>query len=534
MKELIKAKINEHWLLMPFILIIIFGFGYQAIPLFSWFYFPIALLYTRHQPTNHILIVYIISSICMGLSFLGNFRMVSDGPRFPGAWITILLSLVIHLFLLIALFAEKYVLSRQHCIKTRVLLLPCIWTGLWTLLVRYGAVGDYPSMTTALVTWPDFAQIAELGGRSLLDFLVALFGTSILEIGSLPLQCLSANDELLQNSSISATAGNDDEENSNQHTRPPHKKQYRSLLTHPVTVFSGIIALALTYGGARVNIHSGSFYQSTYPQYVPKTEQVGCVVGPGSEFPGLQAQHDIWFNHTASLAEAGAKLIIWSELTASVNDMDEEFEFLQRAKMFASTHKVYLGVTYAAVDPVGQNKFVFITKEGEIAIDYKKAHPVPGIETQPPGPPVLQYVDTDEFGRVSGAICFDYNFPQFISQASSLNVDLMLQPSWTWGPIGTYHQQTNTLRAVENGFTLFRCVSQGESGIYEPTLNGIFNQKVASINAERYLFSLPLQKRAATLYGYIGDSFGFFCLALGIVLLLQISRNTRRGRLSLD
>lgn len=59
--------------------------------------------------------------------------------------------------------------------------------------------------------------------------------------------------------------------------------------------------------------------------------------------------------------------------------MDDEFNFLEKAKKFASVHKVYLGVTYAAVDPVGQNKFVFITKQGEIAIDYNKANPVPGV-----------------------------------------------------------------------------------------------------------------------------------------------------------
>lgn len=110
----------------------------------------------------------------------------------------------------------------------------------------------------------------------------------------------------------------------------------------------------------------------------------------------------------------------------------------------------------------------------------------------------------------------------------------MLQPSWTWGPIGTYHQQTNTLRAVENGFTLFRCVSQGVSGIYEPTLNGVFNQKVASINVEHYLFSLPLQKRAATLYGYVGDSLSLLCLLFSAAILVSAYRKDRNGRVALD
>lgn len=209
-------------------------------------------------------------------------------------------SMLIHVLLLVILFAEKYVLSRKHCIRTRVLLFPCLWTGLWTLSCRYGAIGDYPSMSTALVTWPDFAQVASIGGRPLLDFLVALFGTSILEIGSLPLQCLSSNNELFQDSSIAAANNNEDD---NQNTIPLRKRQFISLLIHPVTIFSGIMALVLTYGGASVNIHTGSFYQTSYPQYIPKTEQVGCVVGPGSEFPNLQMQHDIWFNHSTSLVE---------------------------------------------------------------------------------------------------------------------------------------------------------------------------------------------------------------------------------------
>lgn len=123
----------------------------------------------------------------------------------------------------------------------------------------------------------------------------------------------------------------------------------------------------------------------------------------------------------------------------------------------------------------------------------------------------------------------------------------MLQPSWTWGmyvivydqerntnsyhvtgPIGTHHQQGNILRAVENGFTLFRCVSQGVSGIYEPTLNGLFNQKVASNNVEQYIFNLPLQKRVSTLYGYIGESFAYISIIASGALLFNAYRYSKK------
>jgi len=62
------------------------GFGYQAIPLFAWFYIPVILLYTRHQSCSNIFTVYIVSSISMALAFLGNFKIAEEGPRFPVAW----------------------------------------------------------------------------------------------------------------------------------------------------------------------------------------------------------------------------------------------------------------------------------------------------------------------------------------------------------------------------------------------------------------------------------------------------------------
>lgn len=50
----------------------------------------------------------------------------------------------------------------------------------------------------------------------------------------------------------------------------------------------------------------------------------------------------------------------------------------------------------------------------------------------------MPFVDTPEFGRVGAAICFDFNFPSFMLQASKNKIDLMLQASWTWGKL-TYN-----------------------------------------------------------------------------------------------
>lgn len=98
------------------------------------------------------------------------------------------------------------------------------------------------------------------------------------------------------------------------------------------------------------------------------------------------------------------------------------------------------------------------------------------------------------------------------------------------GPIINHNQQRNAIRAIENGFTLFRCYTQRISGITEPIINVAFNQKVISNKVEKYIFYLPLQKRIATLYGYIGDSFSYLCILASLGLVLNTSYKSRRDK----
>jgi len=63
-------------------------------------------------------------------------------------------------------------------------------------------------------------------------------------------------------------------------------------------------------------------------------------------------------------------------------------------------------------------------------------------------------------------------FCKFVSINSGFcafhRVDIMVQPSWTWGPVGPLEFDTDAFRAVENGFTLLRCSSVGVSGVVSP------------------------------------------------------------------
>ncbi|KAG0169075.1 hypothetical protein DFQ30_003988 [Apophysomyces sp. BC1015] len=355
--------------------------------------------------------------------------------------------------------------------------------------------------------WSDLIQVASLGGRPLIDFLVALFGTTVLELATLP--------ALFKKASVPSEIVEDAIDGETLPSSSPFALHF-SLAKHPFVLYSILMGLVAVYGGSQVNIHNGSMFQVAYSDYVPPSVPVGCLAGQSALVPQQDYTH--WFNRSAELVQKGARLVLWSELTAFTTDEQDEAHFLELAKTFASTHHIYLAATYGTSGfPPTENRLVLISPEGQILINYNKAHPVPIVELQEPGEPVIQYVDTKEFGRIGVAICFDYNYAQFIWQAGRHKVDVMLQASQTWGPMGTYHAQQNAIRAVENGFTLFRCVSEGMSGVFEPTANGIFTQKNPTLTDEIRLFYLPLQKRINTLYGYIGDTFGYSCLIAGIV-----------------
>ena len=93
--------------------------------------------------------------------------------------------------------------------------------------------------------------------------------------------------------------------------------------------------------------------------------------------------------------------------------------------------------------------------------------PIPS--RRPAGPAHLPVAVTP-YGRLSGAICFDLDHPSYVRAAGAHRADLMLQPSWTWGSIGPRHFASDMLRAVENGFTLFRCLQCLEClCVYLPT-----------------------------------------------------------------
>ncbi|KAI9276848.1 carbon-nitrogen hydrolase [Phascolomyces articulosus] len=511
----VKKAITEHWYTLPLLVLGVFASGFHAIPLVTVLYFPLLLRYAR-QHWYTVIIAIILNVVAFWISILGLQDDLYGNGQFQHPGWMLVLTLLASVNLFISLIGD-FLASHHNYSIVRVLVFPMLFTG--TYLVIFGhlmGLGDSIVYSNHVLTgFPDLVQSATwLGGRPAIDFVLTLFATVVQEFDR---SSSDNTNRVFDNNNV-----NDEEEqqreDEEQILRP------KNWLLHPATYYAALVTVLAIFGGALINIRPGSFFQIAYPDHVPETVPVGCVIGPGGIKWQRQFDYDRWMNRTATLADAGAKLVAWSEETAATQSFDDEANLIRKSQALAKEKQIYLAITYNQIIPpdVSENKLVLITPEGEVAINYKKAYPVPFIEPRPPGKREIQYVDTPLFGRISAGICFDFNFPWFIRQASKKNVDLMIESSWTWGPDGTYHGRSNGLRAVENGFTMLRCGSQGLTGVFEPTLNGIFNQHVAAITDSEYLFHLPIQKRRKTLYGYTGDVFGFACFVFGAITIVYL------------
>lgn len=144
----------------------------------------------------------------------------------------------------------------------------------------------------------------------------------------------------------------------------------------------------------------------------------------------------------------------------------------------------------------------------------------------------LPTLEAPGIGKLGGAICFDMDFPSYLRQAGAAGVNVLLQPSNTWGPIGAYHFRENALRAVENGFTHVRCSSGGYSGAATPFYS--FVHHIATLDYSTVAFAVPLREPLWTPYSRLA---GFLvepavaAAALAFSLLASLPEDFVRRRL---
>jgi apolipoprotein N-acyltransferase len=226
---------------------------------------------------------------------------------------------------------------------------------------------------------------------------------------------------------------------------------------------------------------------------------------PMPEAARRRADHQRLLERTEQAARAGARLVVWPE-AANVILPSEEPRYMAEASAVARAHQLELVVSYIA--PVAtaplqyENRARWFAPDGSQRIAYLKHHPVPA-EPAIAGPAPAPSVDTP-LGRVSLAICYDYDFPALARAHARAGTDLVALPSSDWRGIDPIHTEMAAMRAIEGGFSLLRATRFGLSGAIDAH-GRLRAQQSSNESREGFVLAALPAARTPTLYTALGN-----------------------------
>ncbi|CAH1757407.1 816_t:CDS:2 [Entrophospora sp. SA101] len=263
-------------------------------------------------------------------------------------------------------------------------------------------------------------------------------------------------------------------ENNNDDKPPFTFKFPKSLL-----IYLLVLSMIILYGSIRISTSYIPFYQQNIASFTPSNlTRVGCVIKGNGPF-----DNEDYVNRTIELASNNNKLILWSEITGVLTEQKDLDDLMANIKNISVSYSTIIGFTF--LDGIEKdktyNRLIVVTPSGEVAIDYSKSHLIPMPTTLVKGDNRLQTFESDDFGVIGAAICFDYNFPDLI------------------GPSGIHYSRVNVFRTIENGFSLMRCSRYGVSGVWNS--NGQVYNAIPTLSNLTISFDFPFKKRTKTVYG---------------------------------
>jgi apolipoprotein N-acyltransferase len=231
---------------------------------------------------------------------------------------------------------------------------------------------------------------------------------------------------------------------------------------------------------------------------------------------------------SVALADSGLDIALWYEGAVVLFEEDER-AMIELASERARENQIYLGVSAAVyqnrsrsdrpgIQPIFKNKLILISPGGEVEWEYSKGILVPGMEAaiSIPGDRIMKVSGSAE--RISGAICYELDFPRHIRQAAKLKAGLILGPSNDWEAIKNTHARMARLRAIENGISLLRPANGGISIAVDPY--GRILSQVDNYTSQGAPLIAPIPTDPVpTVYSVMGDYFNWLCLILSLTCL---------------
>ena len=233
-------------------------------------------------------------------------------------------------------------------------------------------------------------------------------------------------------------------------------------------------------------------------------------------------------NKTSVEADAGSKIIVWSEISAEILKSDEN-ELIEMLKSLSREKNIYIMTNLLTIVPKGQkpeNKILMFTPTGDIVIEHFKFG---GnfLEGSVEGDKTIKTIET-KYGKVAGIICWDADFPSIVKQIGKSKTDILLIPASDWKEIDPLHTIVAVYRGIENGCSVVRQTRNGLSIMTDS--RGKTISQLDHFSTENWVMmgQVP-NKRIWTLYPLIGDLFGWLSIiGLGVMLFFGIRRKRLR------
>jgi len=292
------------------------------------------------------------------------------------------------------------------------------------------------------------------------------------------------------------------------------------------TIVIAILGIFWTFGSLRLSIGERQARTTILTAAIGTDSTVGA-----SSFPTTGKRQIVQKNlikRTITAAQRGARLIVWNEAATAVLK-NEENSFIKKLSSLARTQNIELVSAYIvplSLKPLRyENKYRWFRPDGTLHHTYFKHEPVAG-EPCTKGTAPMRTIQS-KIGRLSGAICYDYDYPWIGKAHAAIDTDIVALPSSDWRGIDPLHSQMAAVRAIENGFSIVRSTRFGLSAGID--CYGRFHTRMSHFNSkEKIMLSQVPNKKITTLYNIVGDTFILICILL-IVGILSYGFFRQRG-----
>ena len=275
-----------------------------------------------------------------------------------------------------------------------------------------------------------------------------------------------------------------------------------------VAAFGVVFALVFIFGFLRLNLSSSN----ETIRVAGITAQSWAGLSLEELIQQVPSLREAYFSATVREAQAGAKVVIWPEISGA-GIGSEEASFIARAEEVARQNGIYLALPLYTIYPdTGQkseNKLILIDPSGAIVMEHIK-YGGNIFEGTLKGDGKLQAVTTP-FGVLSGVICYDMDYPAIIQQTGQNGTGLLLVPSKDWREIDPAHSHMAVFHAIENGMSIVRQVYTGLSIAVDPYGRLLAQTDYFSATDRTMVAQVPTQ-HVQTIYTSFGHWFGWICL----------------------